>query len=271
MMNSKAMTARLLHFGVIRKAGAKCGRRRGFTLIELLVVIAIIAILASLLLPALALAKEKGRRAQCLSNLRTVLLGCSMYATDNHEMLFSARDGEVQICLNPPQGIVSTEAGLVVKSNAPSVWTCPNRPGFPYYDAGNVQWAIGYQYFGGISQWLNSRGTFLSSSPIKQSLAKPYWVLASDTTMKIDGSWGGGGVDADGFDFRFMPSHLPNKVPDGGNEAFMDGSAHWVTFKSMYYLTTWNADGSRIAYFYQNPVDFDPKLQTVLSQLAATP
>jgi hypothetical protein len=51
----------------------------------------------------------------------------------------------------------------------------------------------------------------------------------------------------------------------------MDGSAHWVTFKTMYYLTTWNADGTRIAYFYQNPVDFDPKLINVLSQLAATP
>src|SRR2546423_15122085 len=88
--------------------------RRAFTLIELLVVIAIIAILAGLLIPTIARAKDQAWSTKCLSNYRQIGIACTMYASDHNDSLpLSSHEG------------ASWVGSLQLYLSGTNLWRCP--------------------------------------------------------------------------------------------------------------------------------------------------
>jgi prepilin-type N-terminal cleavage/methylation domain-containing protein/prepilin-type processing-associated H-X9-DG protein len=87
---------------------------KGFTLIELLVVIAIIAILMSILMPALYRAREQGKRAICLSNLKQLTLAWILYADDNDDKIVNGDVGEITKVNETPWVLKDWQAGMTL-------------------------------------------------------------------------------------------------------------------------------------------------------------
>lgn len=98
-------------------------KRRAFTLIELLVVIAIIAILAAILFPVFARAREKARQSSCLSNLKQLALGIAQYNTDYDGVYPWLRLGAWG---TPPDCAWGMENGTDAYVKNAQVWECPS-------------------------------------------------------------------------------------------------------------------------------------------------
>jgi len=98
--------------------------RRGFTLIELLVVIAIIAILAAILFPVFARAREKARQTSCLSNVKQIGLGYLMYFQDYDERTAIHRCGDAGHSY-----LVCTHEAILPYVKNTQIFVCPSRTG----------------------------------------------------------------------------------------------------------------------------------------------
>jgi len=153
--------------------------RRGFTLIELLVVIAIIAILSSLLLPALARAKERTRRVACLSNLRQIDLAFRFYRDEHRDRFPDRRDLKSRNDYRPwtswpPSDPRGGWAATVLSNQMDGLktWMCPGVLVSPLSKA---------------SQAVQSSG------PTNQVFNVSYWLWRFDRTndpVEMDNFWG---------------------------------------------------------------------------------
>jgi len=220
----------------------------GFTLIELLVVIAIIAILAAILFPVFAQAREKARAASCLSNTKQISLAYAMYNQDYDEG-FPATVTERQAPASVPdtadaRAPYSYRVLLQPYIKSQQVFKCPSAPAWPAPTAG-AWWNTDYgchlneaniapasnnhaaDYAGTGTIDLRNFG-FNAGTPLASISRPANFILCADAG-RSDGTASRGGLYPQPFAFDVTTqSRVLARHQNGANIAYADGHSKWV-------------------------------------------
>ena len=192
-------------------------RKRSFTLIELLVVIAIIAILASMLLPALQKARGKALAAACIGNVKQIMLSSHMYTEDFDQFYPSEGDTTEDTVTDPG----TSHGGFWISGTRPylgddKLWECPAwRQKIWATCPGGARYVSTYQF--------NFESTDRTISSIKHPSEK---ILSKEANMYCGVWW---------FGCQQWNCAMPKDLHNGGyNCGFVDGHAKWVTWTFLY-------------------------------------
>jgi len=212
---------------------AMCRHESGFTLIELLVVIAIIAILAAILFPVFAKAREKARQTSCLSNVKQISLGIVQYAQDYDEMMvanatavydYMSPDG-TPIHIAPPSAMLWMYLTYPYVRNV-QIYRCPsyaNAWSATLYDG-----SCGY----GKNPYLSNVSMALMDQPATTILLVDSNYYLADWDVRADPDHPLNSDNADpprdqhneGANFGFADGHA--KWLKGGTAGWLDGADH---------------------------------------------
>lgn len=232
-------------------------KRKGFTLIELLVVIAIIAILAAILFPVFARAREQARKAVCLSNLNQIGLGLMMYVQDYDETYPIGRFSTTPLTwwynvLDPyiknKQVFVCPTAGQVGGSTS--------SKGYGWNIRGTLGAGNGFGYYPGSMG--TPTGTFLKLAAVDEPSTT---IIITDPSSNNNTSTGGyyaigysnigyipvlhGGQVGPFYDASIPNASAPVAPGGGGNYLFADGHAKYLNASQSYCNIMWDVSKSK--------------------------